>query len=158
MSVHRGKASLMVGRAGARRNLFGTKSGEDFCPCTRSLMPEASWWYIARITPASIVELAVPTASPPPAAPGDVIAILTVWISRFSGRTIDALGVVAWAGDYLLGHCGPCCQGKSRDSAENFEFHQAFLHSVAVTRVRFSVGRAPILDASDLVPRSGTFP
>ena len=97
------------------------------CPCTRSLMPEASGWHITRVTPASIVEPAVPTAPVSPFGPGRVIAILAVGISRFPGRTIDALGVAAWAD--MLGRCGPCCQGESHDSAENFEFHHAFLDS-----------------------------
>jgi hypothetical protein len=109
----------MVGRPGVR---------------TGGLMPGTSRWYITRVTPAGIVEPAVPTASPPPAAPGDVVAILAVGISRFPGRTIDALGVVARAGDDLSGHCGPCCQGKGHGSTENFEFHHAILHSVTVTR------------------------
>src|SRR6202521_5627029 len=87
--------------------------------------------FISRITQAGIVELAVPAAAPSPAAPGYVIAIPAVGISRFPCRAIDALGVVAWAGDYLPGHCGRCGKGKSCGSAENSEFHHAFLDSVA---------------------------
>src|SRR5882724_493265 len=87
---------------------------------------------ITRITQAGIVELAVPAAAPPPAAPAYVIAILAVGISRFPCRAIDALGVMAWAGDYLPGHCGRCGQGKSCGSAENSEFHHAFLDFIAV--------------------------
>ena len=97
-----------------------------------SLWP-ASGGLITRITQAGIVELAVPAAAPPPAAPGYVVAIPAVGISRFPRRAIDALGVMAWAGDYLPGHCGRCGQGKSCGSAKNSEFHHAFLDSVAVT-------------------------
>src|SRR5882724_2160849 len=92
----------------------------------------ASGGLITRITHAGIVELAVPTAAPPPAAPGYVIAIPAVGISRFPCRAIDALGVVAWTRDYLPGHCGRRCQCKRCGSAENSEFHHAFLDSVAV--------------------------
>src|ERR1700680_103030 len=98
----------------------------------RQILRPASEGFITRITQAGIVELAVPAAAPPPAAPGYVIAIPAVGISRLPRRAIDALGVVAWTRDYLPGHCGRCCQGKSCGSAENSEFHHAFLDSVAV--------------------------
>lgn len=55
--------------------------------------------YKARVMPASIVERAVPTASLPPFRPCDVIAVLTVGISRFPGRTKEALDGAAWTGD-----------------------------------------------------------
>ena len=81
--------------------------------------------YIARVTPASIVERTVPTASPPPAAPGDVIAILAVGISRFPGRTIDAL---AWAGYHVTSHRGSCQHRKKNcGNANQLEFLHAFL-------------------------------
>jgi hypothetical protein len=64
--------------------------------------------YVARIMPASIVERAVPTASLPPFRPFDVIAIFAVGVSRFPGRTKDALGGTAWTGDYLPGQRGTC--------------------------------------------------
>jgi hypothetical protein len=98
-------------------------------PCSESLTPVAAGWHITGVTPASIVEPAVPTTSESPFGPRPIIAILAVGVSRFPGRTIDALGVAAWAGACVPGHCGPCCQGKSHHSAENFEFHRAFLHS-----------------------------
>jgi hypothetical protein len=99
-------------------------------------MPEASCRHITRVAQAGIVKCAIPAASPPPLGPGEVIAILAVWISHFSGRTIDALGVVASAGGCALGHCRPYCQGKHQRGAEDFEFHHAFLHSVAVSEMR----------------------
>ena len=58
---------------------------------------------ITRIAPASIVEGTVPIASPSPAAPGNVIAILAVRISCFPGRAKDALSR-ALAGGQMLGH------------------------------------------------------
>lgn len=93
------------------------------------MTPEASGWHITRVTPAGIVEPAVPAASESPFGPGRIIAIFAVGISRFPGRTIDALGLAARAGACVPGRCGPCCQGKSHDSAENSEFHHAFLRS-----------------------------
>jgi hypothetical protein len=91
--------------------------------CTKT----AFCWYIARVTPACIVERAVPTASPPPSAPGDVIAILAVGISGLPGRTKDALGGVDWTGDYMPGHRGPC-QRRKKDcgNANQSEFGHAF--------------------------------
>jgi hypothetical protein len=84
----------------------------------------ASWWFIKRIKIASIVQATVPTTSPPPFSPGWVIAILTIGISRFPRRTIDALG-----GVYALGHCGHRCQGQSYGNAKKCEFHDASLQS-----------------------------
>ena len=90
--------------------------------------------YIARVTPASIVERAVPTASPPPAAPGDVIAILAVGISRLPGRTKDALGGVDRTGAYVPGHRGSCHHRKKDcGNANQSEFRHAFLPLVPVT-------------------------
>jgi hypothetical protein len=91
--------------------------------------------YIVGVTPASIVELAVPTASPPPAAPGEIIAILAVGISRFPGRTKDALGVIAGVDDHVLGHRGSC-QDRKKDcgSANQSEFRHAFLLFVLETQ------------------------
>ena len=62
--------------------------------------------YKARVTPASIVERTVPTASLSPFRPFDVIAILAVGIARFPGRTKNALGGVDWTGFYVPGHRG----------------------------------------------------
>ena len=64
--------------------------------------------YISGVMPASIVERGVPAASLPPFRPFDVIAIFAVGISRFPGRAKDALGGVAWTGDYAPGHRGSC--------------------------------------------------
>ena len=90
--------------------------------------------YEARVTQASIVEPAVPSASLPPFAPGDVIAILAVGISRFPGRTKEALGGVAWTGDYVSGHRGSCQHGKKDGGgADQFEFRHAFLPLVLLT-------------------------
>lgn len=107
----------------------------DIRPCSESLTPAAANWHMTRVTPASIVEPAVPTAPESPFGPGPIIAILAVGVSRFPGRTIDALGVAARAGACVPGRCRPCCQGKSHDSAENFEFHHAFLHSQNKNRI-----------------------
>jgi hypothetical protein len=108
-----------------------TFSGRGFRPPN---LTEASRWFITRVAPAGIVEPAVPAAAPPPAAPGQVIAIPAVGISGFPCRAIDALGVAAWTGDYLRGHCGPCRQGDSCGSTENSKFHHAFLHYVGEIR------------------------
>lgn len=136
MAFPRTSLSLSEQRAAAR-NILAWSTKKRGRPCSRpcrdicpAKLTPASWRYITRVTPASIVEPAVPSASPPPTAPGNVIAVLTVWISGFPGRTIEALGVVGWAGDRLPGHSGPGCQHKSRSSAEDFEFHRTFLHSL----------------------------
>ena len=91
--------------------------------------------HIARVTRACIVERAVPTASPPPSAPGDVIAILAVGISGLPGRTKEALGGVAWTGDYMPRHRRPC-QHRKKDygNANQSEFHHAFLLFVLETQ------------------------
>lgn len=134
MAFPRTSLSLSEQRAAAR-NILAWSTKKRGRPCSRpcrdicpAKLTPASWRYITRVTPASIVEPAVPSASPPPTAPGNVIAVLTVWISGFPGRTIEALGVVGWAGDRLPGHSGPGCQHKSRSSAEYFKFHRTFLH------------------------------
>jgi hypothetical protein len=82
-----------------------------------------------RVKVASIVERAVPTASLPPFRPFDIIAILAVGISRFPGRTKDALGGVPWTGDYVAGHRG-FCQHRKKDcgSANQSESRHSFLH------------------------------
>src|SRR6202051_154678 len=86
--------------------------------------------------PAGIVERAVPTASLPPFRPFDVIAILAVGISRFPGRTKDALGGVDRTGDYMPGHRGPC-QHRKKDcgNANQSEFGHPYLLLVPVTQV-----------------------
>ena len=63
--------------------------------------------FITRVKVASIVERAVPTASLSPFRPRDVIAILAMGISRFPGRTKDALGGIPWTGDYVPRHRRP---------------------------------------------------
>jgi hypothetical protein len=92
--------------------------------------------YIARVTPASIVEGAVPTASLPPFRPFHVIAIFAVGISRFPGRTKDAHGGVGWTGDYMPGHRG-FCKHRKKDSgnANQSEFRHGFLPLVPITQV-----------------------
>ena len=78
--------------------------------------------YVTRVAQARIVESGIPAASPSPAAPGDVIAILAVGITSFPGCAVDALGR----------HCDPrcggrsCCHAESHDCAENPEFHFMF--------------------------------
>ena len=83
---------------------------------------------ITRVEVASVVERAVPTASLSPFGPLDVIAILAVGISRFTGRTIDALGGVCWTGDDVPGHRGSCqSRKKKRGNANPSEFRHWFL-------------------------------
>jgi hypothetical protein len=84
----------------------------------------ATRWLIKWIKKTSIVEGTVPTTSPTPVTPALVIAILTIGISRFPGRTIDALGRVC-----ALGHCGYRCQCQSYGNAKKCEFHDASLQS-----------------------------
>jgi hypothetical protein len=70
----------------------------------------------ARVTQASIIERAVPSAALSPFAPGDVIAILAVGISRFPGCTKDAQGGIDRTGDYVPGRRG-FCQHRKRTAA-----------------------------------------
>jgi hypothetical protein len=84
--------------------------------------------YKAGVIPARIVERAVPGTALSPFAPGDIIAILAVGISRFPGRTKDALRGVAWTVDDMPGHCGPCQnRSKYRGGADQPEVCHAFL-------------------------------
>src|ERR1700739_131041 len=91
---------------------------------------------ITRVKVASIVERAVPTAVPPPAAPKCVIAILAVEISRLPGRTKEALGGVPWSGDYMPGHRWPC-QHRKKDcgGTDRSEIRHPYLLLVPVTQV-----------------------
>jgi hypothetical protein len=91
--------------------------------------------YKARVTPASVVERAVPGASLPPFGPFDVIAILAVGISRFSGRTEDALRGVAGRDD-MPGHRGSRQHGsKYCGGANQPEFRHAFLLLIPLTPI-----------------------
>jgi hypothetical protein len=96
-----------------------------------SLKRLASGRYVTRVVPASIIEATVPGASPSPAAPGEVIAILAVGISRFPSCAKDAL-----AGVYGPGHRGSC-QHRKKDSggANQSEFRHAFLPWIRVGRI-----------------------
>jgi hypothetical protein len=82
----------------------------------------------AGIVDAGIVKRTVPAASLAPFAPGDVVAILAVGISRFPGRTKHALGGVAWTGDYVSSHRRGSCQhsNKNGGNANQSEFRHAF--------------------------------
>ena len=83
--------------------------------------------HILRIAPASIVEPAVPTASPPPFAEGTGITIPAVRISRLPGRTIDAL-----TRGRLSGQCWICRQHENYRCAENSDFHFTFSANVGL--------------------------
>jgi len=102
--------------------------------------------YVARIAQACIIESGIPSASPSPAAPGNVIAILAVRIARFSGRAVDAL---SRSDDPCRGG-DSCCHGEDQDCAENSEFHLAFPSFCASSVVLASTpeqktpGRPPI--------------
>jgi len=85
-----------------------------------------------RVEPTRIIETGIPPASPPPAAPGEVIAILAVGISRFPSCAKDALARVG----YRPGHRGSC-QHRKKDSggANQSEFRHAFLPWIRVGRI-----------------------
>jgi hypothetical protein len=92
--------------------------------------------YKAGVVPASIVERAVPTASLSPFGPCDVIAILAVGISRFPGRTEEALGGAAWAGDDVPGHRGSRQHRENgRGGANQSEFRHSFLPLIPLTPI-----------------------
>src|SRR6516164_3293711 len=78
-----------------------------------------------RVEPARVIKTGIPRASAPPAAPGEIIAILAVRIARFPGCTKDALAVP------VPGQSGVSCQRKKQGRAEDFEFHHMFLQSNA---------------------------
>ena len=86
--------------------------------------------YKTGVTQAGIVERAVPTAPLPPFGPCEVIAIFGVGISRFSGRTIDALGGM----DRRVPGRRRSRQHRTKDcgSADQCEFHHTFLRFVLV--------------------------
>jgi hypothetical protein len=89
--------------------------------------------YKTGVTQAGIVKRAVPTAPLPPFGPCEVIAIFGVGISRFPGRTVDALGGVARMDRRVPGHRGSR-QHRTKDcgSADQCEFHDEFLRFVLV--------------------------
>ena len=103
-----------------------------------------------RVTKAGIVAAGVPSASLSPFAPGDVIGIFAEGISRFYRRAIKALAGVALVGVDVPGHCGPCCQGKNHGGTEDFEFHYAFLHSVALMQDKKWASRWGSLPGADI--------
>jgi hypothetical protein len=95
-------------------------------PFTSVSVPlNALWRNIMWISKASIIEPTVPAAAPPPIGPGHVIALLTVWITRFPRRTVDAL---AGARLTLRSHYGANHKGKSYGCAENLKFHRVLLN------------------------------
>ena len=85
--------------------------------------------YEPGVTQASIIERTVPSASLSPFRPCDVVAILAVRISRFPGRTKDALSGAAWTGDYVSGYRRGSCQHRNKNgsNANQSEFRHAFL-------------------------------
>ena len=86
---------------------------------------------ITGVTQAGIVERAVPAAPLPPFGPCDIIAIFGVGISRFPGRTIDALGGEARVDSHMPSRRGSCQhRTKHCGSADQSEFHHAFLRFV----------------------------
>jgi hypothetical protein len=91
---------------------------------------------ITRVKVASIVERGVPSALPPPAAPSCVIAILAVGISRFPGRTKDALGGVPCSGDSVPGHRWSCeYRNKDCGDANQSEFRHPYVLLVSLTQM-----------------------
>jgi hypothetical protein len=88
--------------------------------------------YEAGIEQAGIIKGAVPTTSLSPFAPGDVIAILAVGISRVPCCAKEALGGVARAGGEMPclvpGHCRCCQHGKkNRGYAHQTKSRHVFL-------------------------------
>ena len=85
--------------------------------------------YEPGVTQASIIERTVPSASLSPFRPCDVVAILAVRISRFPGRTKDALSGAAWTGDYVAAYRRGSCQHRNKNgsNANQSEFRHAFL-------------------------------
>jgi hypothetical protein len=78
----------------------------------------------AGVVYAGIIQGAVPGTPLPPFAPGYVIAVSAVRISRIPGRTKNALAGVA----QVPGHCGSAQHRKEdRSSANQFEFCHALL-------------------------------
>ena len=73
--------------------------------------------YEPGVTQASIIERTVPSASLSPFRPCDVVAILAVRISRFPGRTKDALSGAAWTGDYVAGYRRGSCQHRNKNGS-----------------------------------------
>jgi hypothetical protein len=81
-----------------------------------------------RIVQAGIIERTVPAPSLAPFAPGDVVAILAVGISGFSGCTKKALAGMGGSGDEVPRHHGGRERGKKGSgSAKKSEFCHVFL-------------------------------
>jgi hypothetical protein len=77
---------------------------------------------------AGIIQGAVPGTPLSPFAPGYVIAILAVGISRLPRRTKEALAGVDRSVDEVAGHHGSSQHGKEdSDGSDQFEFHHVFL-------------------------------
>lgn len=64
---------------------------------------------VLQTTPIVVV---VPSASSPPGAPGHVILILAIGISRLPVQAGAALNVVGGLGDDVLRRCRPCQRGR----------------------------------------------
>jgi hypothetical protein len=64
---------------------------------------------VLQTTPIVVV---VPSASSPPGAPGHVILILAIGISRLPVQAGAALNVVGGLGDDVLRGCRPCQRGR----------------------------------------------
>ena len=113
---------------------------------------------ITGVTQAGIVERAVPAAPLPPFGPCDIIAIFGVGISRFPGRTIDALGGEARVDSHMPSRRGSCQhRTKHCGSADQSEFHHAFLRFVLMRYLDpFQALKFPAAHFS-LVWRRGSF-
>src|ERR1700729_984894 len=83
-------------------------------------------WHKARVHQASVVQRGIPSATPPPAAPCEIVAIPAVGVSGFAGRTIDALAV-GDPGDRSR-HRGRRCGYDRRCGQKNNRFHMDFLN------------------------------
>jgi hypothetical protein len=91
--------------------------------------------YKGWVLQASIVQGAVPAASLSPFAPLNVIAIFAVGISSLPGRTKQALGGIAWAGQ-MPSHCGACRHGKKdRGRSNQCKFRHSFLPRLRVSKI-----------------------
>jgi hypothetical protein len=84
--------------------------------------------YKAGIVNAGVVERVVPCASLTPFAPGDVIAIFAVGISRLSGRAKDAPSRMGGSGKHGPRHHGrhQRCQQDGRNSGKPYRCHSFF--------------------------------
>jgi hypothetical protein len=87
-------------------------------PSHQRIRSIASWWFIKRISNASVIQTAIPTTLPPPLNPALVVTKPAIWISLFPGGAIDALAI-----PHLFGHRRFACKEKNRRNAKNCEFH-----------------------------------